>query len=81
MVGRGSRSVKGRMRVLLAELDYDFSQFTLEGFARWLEARRGRRIAFVPYRMETPGLSGAWLADDDCDYCRYRDAVAAVTES
>ena len=53
---RRSRAVKKRMQALLAGLEYDFSQFTLEGFARWLEQRRGRRILFAPWSMP-PTLS------------------------
>jgi hypothetical protein len=38
------------MRALLAEIarEYDFGQFTLEGFADWLEQLRGQPILFVP---------------------------------
>jgi len=58
------------MRALLAEIDYGFSQFTMEGFTCWLERRRGRKILFVPRPMP-PTLFGAWLASDDCDYIFY----------
>ena len=61
------RSTKARMKALLTELDYDFSRFTLDGFARWLAKRRGRPIVFVPWEMP-PNLSGAWVASDGQDY-------------
>jgi hypothetical protein len=62
--------VRDRMRALLAEIDYDFSRFSMEGFTAWLEARRGRKILFVP-RPLPPTLFGAWMAGDDCDYIFY----------
>lgn len=67
------RNVKARMRQLLDEIDYDFSHFTLEEFARWLEDRRGRRIVFVPWTMP-PALSGAWAAEcGGSDYIFYEE--------
>ena len=59
----GRKKTRGWMRSLLGEMDYDFSQFTLEEFARWLEERRGREIVFVPYHFERPDVSGAWHVD------------------
>jgi hypothetical protein len=46
------------MTALLDTLDYDFEQFTLEGFRRWLEDRQGRRIEFValPLQSASGGL-------------------------
>jgi len=61
------RSTKTRMKALLTELDYDFSRFTLDGFARWLAKRRGQPIVFVPWEMP-PSLFGAWIASDGRDY-------------
>lgn len=63
-------STKDRMRIRLAEIDYDFSRFTMEKFVCWLEAQRGRKILFVPRPMP-PTLFGAWLAGDDRDYIFY----------
>jgi len=63
-------SVKARMRAMLAEFDFDFTTFTMERFTAWLEARRGRKILFVP-RPLPPTLFGAWMAGDDCDYIFY----------
>jgi hypothetical protein len=67
---RDTMPVRDRMRALLAEIDYDFSRFSMEGFTAWLEARRGRKILFVP-RPLPPTLFGAWMAGDDCDYIFY----------
>ncbi len=50
-------NLKTRMRELLNEIDYDFTDFTIEGFARWLEARRGRKIVFLPWTMPSPGFT------------------------
>lgn len=61
-------NVERRMKALLAELDYDFTRFTLDGFTRWLEDRRGRRIVFVPWRFP-PDVSGVWVSGpNDTDY-------------
>jgi hypothetical protein len=70
------QSIEARLRAILAEIDYDFDQFTLEGFARWLEERRGRKIIFFPYHFERPDVSGAWVADEVHEYVVYetRDA-------
>ena len=55
---RRGRDVRKRMTALLDTLDYDFEQFTLEGFRRWLEDRQGRRIEFValPLQSASGGL-------------------------
>jgi hypothetical protein len=70
------QSIEARMRKLLAEIDYDFSQFTLEGFTRWLEERRGGKIVFSPHHFVRPDVTGAWMADELYDYVFYetRDA-------
>jgi len=68
------------MRTLLTELDYDFSRFTMEGFTRWLEERRGRRIFFVPRTMP-PTLFGAWLAGPDDDYIFYEANTLAIHQA
>lgn len=64
-------SIETRMRALMAEINYDFGQFTLEGFTRWLEERRGRKIVFFPYHFKRPDVSGAWMADKVHDYVFY----------
>ena len=56
-----------RVKALLDELDYDFSSFTLEGFADWLAQRRRRQIVFVPKSMPA-SISGAWVKGHDKDY-------------
>ncbi len=56
----GQPNVKARMQALLDEIDYDFSCFTLNDFARWLEQRRERSIIFVPREMPA-ALFGAWV--------------------
>jgi hypothetical protein len=47
------QSVKEIMKALFSEIEtqYDFSQFTMEGFRRWLEQRRGRKIICMPWDM------------------------------
>ena len=69
--GQG-KSVQERMQTLLEEeIDYDFSQFTMEGFVNWLEERRGRKIECIPYQITSPFLSAAWVASDEQDYVFY----------
>jgi hypothetical protein len=65
-----SQSVKKQMEVFLDSLDYDFEQFTVEGFAHWLERRRGRPIVFVEWELP-PDVPGIWVACEECDYVYY----------
>ncbi len=65
-----SQAVKEQMQVFLDSLDYDFEQFALDEFARWLEWRRGRAIVFVEWEFP-PDVSGIWVACDGCDYVYY----------
>jgi alkanesulfonate monooxygenase SsuD/methylene tetrahydromethanopterin reductase-like flavin-dependent oxidoreductase (luciferase family) len=69
------------MCAILEEVDYDFSQFTMEGFRCWLEQRRGRRIEFVPWTPRST-LSGAWLAaTNGCDYVFYDEDTPAIYQA
>jgi len=76
------QDVKNRMQALLDSLDYDFRQFTLEDFTRWLERRRGRKISFVPWTMP-PSMSGAWIAEanGDRDYVFYADETHGIHQA
>lgn len=66
------KDVRARMQALLKEeIDYDFSQFTMEEFVHWLEQRRGRKIECISYCMTSPSVSAAWVASDECDYVFY----------
>jgi hypothetical protein len=65
-----SQSVKQQMEIFLEGLDYDFEQFTVEGFAFWLERRRGRPIVFVEWELP-PDVPGIWVACEECDYVYY----------
>lgn len=65
-----SQAVKKQMEVFLDSLDYDFEQFTLAGFTRWLERRRGRPIVFVEWDLP-PDVPGIWVACEGCDYIYY----------
>jgi hypothetical protein len=66
-------STRKKMQAILAEIEaeYDFDQFTMEGFIHWLEQRRQREIVPIPYPIPTPTASGAWLAGDDRDFVFY----------
>jgi hypothetical protein len=65
-----TEAVRVRALAHLATIDYDFDRFTLQGFTRWLEHRRGRRIVLVSHPMPAT-LFGAWLAGDADDYVFY----------
>jgi hypothetical protein len=68
--------IRRRMQALLDSFDYDFSQFALSGFAKWVGKRRGRKVIFLPYHFVRPRVSGAWVEDADYDYIFFetRDA-------
>ena len=61
----------------LDEWDYDFSRFAIAEFIAWVEARRGRPIHIVPWRLP-PELFGAWIEDDSSDYIFYEDGPLHV---
>jgi hypothetical protein len=65
-----SQSVKQQMEVFIENLDYDFEQFNLAEFTRWLERRRGRPIVFVEWGLP-PDVPGIWVACEECDYVYY----------
>ena len=67
---RKRQTIQARMKVRLDSLGYDFSRFTLEGFADWLAQERGRPIVFVPRSMPA-SISGGWLKSAVQDYIFY----------
>lgn len=48
---------------ILADLNYDFRNFTIENFILWLGERKGRQIISIPRKMPA-GMFGAWFTDD-----------------
>ena len=66
----------------LAQLDFDFSRFTLESFARCIEAQRGRRIEFVPTNFP-PGYYGAWISakSKPIDYLCYHEHLPPLHQA
>jgi hypothetical protein len=73
-------TVKARMQALLDSLGYDFSRFTLEGFADWLAKKRGRPIVFVPRPMPA-SISGAWIKGAYKDYVFYEINTPTVHQA
>jgi len=59
-----------RVLACLAAIDYDFDRFTLEGFVRWVEHKRGRPIVFVPCHLPAT-VFGGWVFAGDRDYVFY----------
>lgn len=68
----GSRTLRKYLGEELDEWDYDFSRFEIAEFIAWVEARRGRPIHVVPWRLP-PELFGAWIEDDSTDYIFFED--------
>jgi hypothetical protein len=56
------QDVYARMKALLDEMDFDFSQFTMERFAAWVQERHDRKIRFTRWEMP-PGMFGVWMSD------------------
>lgn len=59
------RTVKQHIKNVISDLDYDFSQFTMDDFIDHIGQKNGRRI----YLLETTlpsGCYGAWLTDTYC---------------
>ncbi len=74
------RDIKRRMRSLLDELDYDFSQFTIDDFTRWLVKRRGREIVFNPRVLPTT-IFGAWVKGIRKDFVFYEPNTPVVHQA
>ncbi|MBK8989833.1 MAG: hypothetical protein IPM39_27860 [Chloroflexi bacterium] len=55
-------STESRMKAVLDELDFDFSEFTMDGFVAWIESRIRRKIRFRAWPMP-PGMFGVWVSD------------------
>ena len=53
-----------QMKAVLQELDFDFTEFTMDRFIAWIQEHTGREIRFVPWEMP-PGLFGVWMSDAD----------------
>ena len=70
-------SIRRRLTTILDQLDYDFSDFSLQSLAAWLSARRRRQIEFVGRTMP-PNLYGAWIRGEFRDYIFYDQNTAPV---
>lgn len=60
-------STHARMKAVLAELGYDFRQFTMDHFVAWVQERKRREIQFIPWHMP-PGMFGLWMSDAEDPY-------------
>jgi len=69
------------MAALLDGIDYDFGQFTMADFRRWLERRRGREIVLIPHRIASPTVSGAWLAGVERDFLFYAANASPIHQA
>ncbi len=57
-------STELRMKAVLDNLNYDFSEFTMDSFVAWIESHIGRKIRFKSWTMP-PGMFGVWMSDAD----------------
>jgi len=69
--------VKAHLINILDELGYDFSKFTIDGFAEWIAAWRGRPIEMVRIPLP-PDMFGAWIKSERTDYIFYDDGPFRV---
>jgi hypothetical protein len=81
-MGKNNHDTTAKMRAILAEVarDFDFHQFTVERFARWLVQQHGRPITFVPWRMPVTAF-GVWLACEAHDYVFYEEDTAPIHQA
>jgi hypothetical protein len=59
---------------ILRELQYNFQEFTINGFLSFIGEKRGRQIIATPWNMP-PTVYGAWMSDGEepKEYIFYRD--------
>lgn len=62
--------VSQRIQTVLDGIEYDFNQFSLDGFIKHLEVSRKRTIVQVSYEFN-PGLTGLWIPAETADYIFY----------
>lgn len=55
-------STETRMKSVLDELDFNFSEFTMDSFVSWVEYHIKREIRFKSWTMP-PGMFGVWMSD------------------
>lgn len=65
---------------ILTELQFDFVNFTLDGFLRFVGDAKGREIIAIPWDNMPPALFGAWISDGDKpqEYIFYRSNASIV---
>lgn len=66
------KEIEAGVMTILAEVEksYDFTTFTLDSFAQWVEAKRNRSLTFVPLRFPST-VSGGWLQWANKDWVFY----------
>jgi hypothetical protein len=76
----GQQDIKTRMQTLLDSLDYDFEEFTLDGFVEWIAQQRERSIVFIPYTFPSD-VSGAWVKGSDEDFIAFEIDTPAIHQT
>ena len=74
-----STVIEKRVARVLDELNYDFTDFSIEAFAQFIGKRLGREILFIPLRMP-PARFGAWIRDKDepLEFIFYQQGLTSV---
>ena len=64
---------------VLAELDYDFRDFSIDHFIHWVEQKKGRKILLTPFDFSI-GSFGTWFTDDEepKEYIFYRNNIPSI---
>ncbi len=57
-------SIEARMNAVLDKLNFNFSDFTMDGFVAWVQAHIGREVRFIPWDMSS-NMFGVWISDAD----------------
>lgn len=74
-------NTESRMKAVLDDLDFDFSEFTMDSFVAWIESRINREIRFKSWPMP-PGMFGVWMSDaeEPVEHIFYDDAGPMIQQ-
>jgi hypothetical protein len=74
------QNVKTRMQGILDNLNYQFEDFTVDGFVEWVEQQRERPIVFLPQALPSP-IFGAWVKGHDRDVIVFETDTSAIHQT
>jgi hypothetical protein len=68
------------LKSALENLDYDFTDFSMDGFVAWLEAKNRCQIKLIPWLMP-PAFTGVWIATTNrIDYIFYDKSAPSLLQ-